>query len=351
MDALRLDGLHANAPAQGVVEVLERDGHEGQDAQVRQSVIVTAWPLRIGRALDNDLVLSDPHVAPQHLRIDAVENGLQLTVGDTRNGVQLGARRLAAGEQHTLPVGGEAIELPLGRTPLRLRLPGQVLADERPLAADVPRRRHGTQLLVATALLLAGLLFNAWLDSDPDGWWRAAASVAVGSVGAAAVWCGLWALLSKTFTRSGRFGWHLRVFVIAGCVLLVVGLVPNLLAYSFSWPAFGDFGFIASYAVAGVAFYFHLLAVEPARPRLMRWVAVAGVLAAVTLNLWQNEQRSDRYGDELYMSHLFPPALRVARPVSTDQFMSGVAALQAGLDKRAKEAASGDGGAGGGEDE
>jgi len=295
--------------------------------------------------------LSDPHVAPQHLRIDAVENGLQLTVGDTRNGVQLGARRLAAGEQHTLPVGGAAIELTLGRTPLRLRLPGQVLADERPLAADVPRRRHGTQLLVATALLLAGLLFNAWLDSDPDGWWRAAASVAVGSVGAAAVWCGLWALLSKTFTRSGRFGWHLRVFVIAGCVLLVVGLVPNLLAYSFSWPAFGDFGFIASYAVAGVAFYFHLLAVEPARPRLMRWVAVAGVLAAVTLNLWQNEQRSDRYGDELYMSHLFPPALRVARPVSTDQFMSGVAALQAGLDKRAKEAASGDGGAGGGEDE
>ncbi len=349
MDALRFAEVPPPTAAQAVVELLDREGHDGQDAPVRQSVPVAAWPLRIGRALDNDLVLSDPHVAPQHLRIDATEDGLRLSVGETRNGVQLGALRLAAGTQHLLPSGGPAIELTLGRTHLRLRLPGQVLADERPLAAAEPRRRHATQMLIAGALLLCGLLFNAWLDSDPDGWWRAAASVAVGAVVAAAVWCGLWALLSKTFTRRGRFGWHLRVFLIAGCVLLVVGLVPNLLAYSLSWPWLGDFGFIATYAVGGVAFYCHLLAVEPARPRLMRWVAVAGVVAAVALSLWQNQQRSDRYGDELYMSHLFPPALRVAKPVSTDQFMSGVAALQARLDKKAKEPTSGD--EGGSDDE
>ena len=37
-----------------LIEVLDRDG------QVRQSFPVAQWPLRVGRALDNDVVLSDP---------------------------------------------------------------------------------------------------------------------------------------------------------------------------------------------------------------------------------------------------------------------------------------------------
>ena len=82
-----------------LIEVLDRDG------QIRQSQGVTRWPLRVGRALDNDLVLSDPHVAAHHLHIDASDAGrLQLHVDDTRNGVQLGAKqRLQQGESAPLP--------------------------------------------------------------------------------------------------------------------------------------------------------------------------------------------------------------------------------------------------------
>ena len=31
---------------------------------------VTRWPVTVGRSLECDLVLDDPHVAPTHLRID-----------------------------------------------------------------------------------------------------------------------------------------------------------------------------------------------------------------------------------------------------------------------------------------
>ncbi len=343
MDALRLVVDTAPPPAaQAVLDVLDRDG------QVRQTVIVKHFPLRIGRALDNDLVLADPHVAPQHLRIDAGGDGLLLVVGDTRNGVQLGAVRLAAGEQRALPAAGAAIELMLGRTTLRLRLPGHTLAAELPLAAVVPGRRHAAQITAAALLMLAGLLFDSWLDNDPDGWPRTAISLVLGSVALAAVWAGAWALLSKTFTRVSRFSWHLRVFLLAVFALQVVSAVPRLLAFSFSSPGLASFGFIATYAVAGLAFYCHLLAVEPQRPRLMRGVALAGVAAAIGLTLWQNQQRGS-LGESLYMSHLFPPALRVARPVGTDTFMQGVAALQPGLDKKAKDKSNGN--AGGGDDE
>ena len=40
------------------------------------------------------------------------------------------------------------------------------------------------------------------------------------------------------------------------------------------------------------------------------------------------------------MNHLFPPSLRVARPVDTTQFLQGVAALQATLDDKAKDDAA-----------
>ena len=322
-----------------VIDLLDREG------QVRQTIPVATWPLRIGRALDNDVVLADPHVAPHHLRIDAGESGQhQLTVGDTRNGVQLGASRLAAGEQRILPDQPGAIELSLGRTTLRLRLPGQMLAPELPLAAGLTRRRHAAQVALAAFVLLAGLFFNTWLDSDPDALTRNAAGVLVGAVFGAMVWCGLWALLSKTFTRQGRFGWHLRVFLFASVAWLVVGNLPNLVAFALSWPGLSDFTFIATYAVAGTALYFHLLAVEPARHRLMRWFALAAVVAGVAMTLWTNVQRSDRFGEELYLSHLFPPALRLAKPVAPARFIDGVAAMQAGLDKKAKEPARGEGG-------
>src|SRR4030095_2492866 len=43
-----------------LIEIVERDG------RVRQQLDVRGWPLSIGRALDRDLVLDDPHVAAEH---------------------------------------------------------------------------------------------------------------------------------------------------------------------------------------------------------------------------------------------------------------------------------------------
>jgi hypothetical protein len=42
------------------------------------------------------------------------------------------------------------------------------------------------------------------------------------------------------------------------------------------------------------------------------------------------------------MSHLFPPKLRLARPLATDRFIAELAPLRAVLDKKAKEAPSAD---------
>jgi hypothetical protein len=321
----------------GVVELLERDGAP------RLLHVVHEWPLTVGRALDNQLLLADPHVAPHHLAIAPGEQGLELQVLDSENGVQLGAKHLRRGEREPLRAEGEPVELVLGRTRLRLRLPGHALAPERALERELPHTRRFVPTLVAALALLAGLSFNTWLESDPDTFGRALGAMLLTSIVGTAVWCGLWSLLSKTFTRSLHFGWHLKVFLIASFAWLVVGVVPELLAFSLSWPWIADFGWVGTYAVGAAALYFHLLAVEPARPRLLRGVALLALAVGVSLSLWFNHQRSDRLGAELYMSHLFPPALRLARPVGAEPFVDGLAALQPLLDRKAKEKTNGEG--------
>jgi FHA domain len=322
--------------ALAILDVVDRDG------QARQAVLVRRWPLAVGRALDNDMVLADPHVAAHHFQVEANDEGLQLTVGATLNGVQIGRRRLHAGERHRWPSDAEPLELTVGRTRLRLRLATQPLPAEAPLAGLATRSRRWVPSLVAACLLLAALIFNTYLDSDPDTQVRAYAGLLLAAASITAIWCGLWALLSKTFTRQSRFGWHLRVFLFAGLLLLAADVLPELLAFALSWPWLSNFSFVATYVVAAAALYFHLLAVELARPAHLRVVALAGVVAAVALTLWFNLQRNDRLGDELYMSHLFPPDLRLVPAQALDGYLEGVAALQGGLEDKAKQVSGGD---------
>lgn len=322
-----------------IVEVLDRDG------QVRQSQRVHAWPLRIGRALDNDLSLADPHVAPHHCVIDVDAQGLALQALQTANGVQVGGRRIRSGEREALRDDGQALELVAGRTRLRLRRPGDSLAPELPLAAAATLARRVGPTLAGAAALAAVMAFNTWLDSDPDVFLRALGSTALTTVMGGAIWIGLWSLLSKLFTRQTHAGWHLKVFVLSSLAWLVVGALPGLLAFSLNWPWVSDFGFVAGYAIAAAALYFHLLGVEPARPALMRGVAVAAFVVGTGLTLWNQQQRGDRLGSDLYLSSFHPPALRLARPVSADRFVDDLAGLQPLLDRKAKEEPSSDSGA------
>lgn len=317
--------------AHALLEALDRDGH------VRQSWPVLTWPLTIGRALDNDIVLSEPHVAPHHLRITAAGGNVTVTAGDTRNGALIGNRRIDLG--HSLDVAANAgdVDLKIGRTRLRLRLPGDVIAPELVMSAMAVREQRFLPSAAAAILLIASVIATTWLESDPDGFVRAAASTVLATLFGAGIWCGGWALLSKTITRQSHFGWHVRVFLIASLVLAAQAVLTPLAAFAFSAPWISSYDFIGLYVIGAAAIYFHLLGVEPARERLMRGVAVVGALVGIGVSMWFNVQRSGRTGDELYMNHLFPPALRVAKPKTPDQLVDELAPMQAKLDRMARD--------------
>jgi len=334
-----------------LLEAVDRDG------LVRQAWRIDRWPVSIGRALDNTVVLSDPHVAPHHATLELVDGiedrpaQIVVSAGETKNGVGVGKERIAGGSTTSIADVGRDVELHIGRAQLRLRLPGHSLAAEQPMTPVVVSERRWLPTFGLAIAVLAVVLANTWIDTDPDGLARAAGAIVLTTIAGGAIWCGLWALLSKTFTRQSHFGWHVRVFVIASLVTLALAALPPLVAFAFSWPWVTDFSFIAVYATIAGAIYFHLLAVEPARERLMRGVAATGFAVGVALTLWFNVQRTGRPGEELYMNHLFPPQLRLAKAKPVESLVESLTPMQAILDRKAKEQSGGDNDVRGGDDE
>ena len=266
MDAASASLASLGAPL-ALVEAVDRDG------LVRQAWRIDRWPVTIGRALDNTVVLSDPHVAAHHATID-VEVGasapdadvaastdvagpgatrIAIAAGTTRNGVAIGRDHLRAGESRIVVDTGSDLELHVGRTQLRLRLPGHALGSELAMTPVVTSDRHWAPTLGLALAVLLVVLASTWVDTDPDNLSRAAGAVVLTTIAGGAIWCGLWALLSKTFTRQGHFGWHVRVFVIASLATLVLAALPPLIAFSFSWPWVTDFSFVAVYATVAAA--------------------------------------------------------------------------------------------------
>lgn len=308
-----------------LLEVLDRDG------QVQHQFKVRSWPVRVGRALDNDWVLDDPYSAAHHFTLDADDVGLQVQVGQTLNGLTVGGKALAAGQSAYL--SAPVVLLQVGRTTLRLRLPSQALAPEVRIEAW-PRVLRG-QLALWGSITLAcmGVVLYAWLTSDPGEW---LVNLGLGLLMGAGVllgWSGLWALLCKVITRRSHFGWHLRVALLASLVWAVVRVVPGWIAFTLSWPAVSSFAFVLPHLVLAVAMTYHLRKVELHSAARRRGVVGVVLCLGLGLHLWGNQIMNSHWGQDLYLSHLYPPEWRTAPAHDMEQFMRRVNDLQEVLDE------------------
>ncbi|MCW7537110.1 FHA domain-containing protein [Aquabacterium sp. A7-Y] len=312
-----------------LIEVLDRDG------QLRQSYPVTAWPVSLGRSLDCDIVLDDPHVAPRHLSLEGRPEGLLLAVGDSVNGVKSGRSWLRAGSSALRPPGEELL---LGGTRLRVRLRGEPLAPE----VAVPRPgswRPGlpASALGASALWLAWMSWEEYLATDPGEFLLRFALMVIVSCAALSLWSLLWALGSKLFRHRFDYWTHLRIAASGLLASGVLGALLAVLAFASSWVLLSRIRPAAETAVLAGAVYAHLCAVLPSRRRRLAvatTLLTAGGLATAAAFQWQ---RSGRLTDELYLTTLPPPALRLALPVAPQTFLEEAAALKDRLDRKARD--------------
>jgi hypothetical protein len=311
----------------GLLEVVDRDG------RVRRTLPVAAWPVRVGRALDNELVLDDPHVAPHHALVEAGAEGPEVLALPSVNGVQQGRRRAAAGQRLVLAGDGSFV---VGQTRLRLRLPGEALAPERPLARV---RDHLVTLGFALAFWVWVLIDHA-IEIDPGG--RASdwivPLVAVPAV--LGLWTATWSLASKLFQHRLDFWAHLGVVARGALAIEAVAFALPWLSALTGWALPSRLAAGASLALLTVVVLAHARLVLPQQRRVLAVLAAALCVLGAGVMLALNQQRNDRWFEELYTSTLPPPALLWAPRVAPAEFAREAAALEGRLQEAVREAES-----------
>ena len=308
-------------PILGVVDVLDRDG------RARVTLPVRRWPITVGRAIACDIVLDDPYVAPQHAAIGELDGSLQLTVGDTVNGVWLRKRRVAAGERTEL-AAGDVVQI--GGTRLRVRRAADTLAAER---RWVPEATGSLRAVLALTLLFSA--WNAadlWIRDDPGGRLTDYLPVLLGGPIAVAIWAAFWSVGSKLIRHRFDFWSHAAIALLASLAMGVAALLLPVLAFTAGWSWPSRIGPLVVGAIAWSAVAAHIGRLLPGRPRVL--ATVMGSLFVVGLGLYtfHNYETRDRVFPELYVTTLAPPALRLAPTVSTARFVDEARALKAVLE-------------------
>lgn len=301
------------------LEVLNRN----DEVQARHAL--PALPVRIGRSYDNDIILDDPHVAPQHAVLELNDTGVLVRDLGSRNGIVHQNRRHAE-----LALDGECI-FRLGHSRLRVRPSNFPVAAELP---DLTNHNFEGRLPAMLGLLLIALcaLARRWIDSPEDGSPISYLMALGASLGIGLLWAGFWAFINRLLDNQIRLGRHL---FIAGCALAASQLwlvASNVIGFAFSleWLT-GISSLVEAIIVIGLL-YFHLNTVQPRHPQGIKMVCASLMLALGGFVLLGNYQRSDSLKDELYMSQILPPAFRLAPNHKMDDFFNAAQGLKAKAD-------------------
>jgi hypothetical protein len=333
-------------PRLALIELSERGGAE------RRAVDVLAWPLALGRALDNHIVIDDPFVAAHHALLDiGAEGSLQLTVLECINGVQLDASggavdHLQAGQSRAMPLSGAVLQL--GNTRLRLRLPHEALAPEQVLlnplcsrsaAAPLPSGKPGRIWpWLAGAGLLAFEAAHHWTGLDPGADFGAWMPLLLGVPVAVVIWCGVWAFLSKLFNQNFDFSGHVRL---ALPWILVMSLVQSMwpqIAAAVASPMLWRLTPLLMVVLGAFLVRSHLSHVLPNKRSALSVGVAAMALGAFGVSAISNHRSHDSLSSAPYMSTLPLPSLRLGSTSDDQKLVQGLVPLAAQLALRVKKA-------------
>jgi len=311
-----------------LIETLDRDG------QPRQILRVSQWPVRIGRAIDCDLVLDDPHVAAHHATLEMHDDGLHVLPAPSLNGVRLGRAAIAPGSAPLLPASAL---LTLGATTLRVRQAGEALAPEqRFLDLHQYERRHAVTLLLLVVFAALWKGFDLWLTTIPGQQGSALAWAYLAAPAGLILWCAGWAIGSMLFQRRFAFWAHLYIALTWLMAGLVVETITAQLAFAFSMPALEKLGRVACVGAMAMMMWRHMGLLLPQRRRAFGIAITSAVVVGGGLLLIDRSVQQQPLVGDLYLGTISLPGLRVARPVPVDNFVKSAAPLEKTLSHWAK---------------
>ncbi len=310
----------SNLPA-AWVEVLSAKG------DVQQRYKLTHSPFVVGRAVQSDVLLDDPYLAPSHGQFELNEAGQWvLRALESKNGIE--------------PFDNVTNEYSLGQSRLRLRLADQLLSPERALpvkVAPVPQRNIGRLLTILAIVFVAIELFGMYTATSGEYKLATFISPILMFAGIVIVWSFAWSLLSRLFSGAPQFKEHL---LIATCVLVGTSVCNEFIdwmGYGLALPNVQSVDSLMRYAGLAIGVFFHLRLLNPVR----LWQNAAGVasfcLVAGGLFLALNYDRLIQTVNSSHTTAATNPTKQLKSAFSSDEIIAEFGKLKVKLDQKRTE--------------
>lgn len=321
--------------ALGYIEIL--DGKGG----VSERIAVDHFPLTLGRAYGNQVILSDPFVCPLHLKIAQDEQGRLLAsdTGSVNGSYPAGVKeRVTQWELHS------GNQFRIGHTVLRY------VSVDHPLAPTVVDRAVKVSPLaspyaavISAVVVVLLLCLDAYLSSVE----RVTVAQIIGepwvTVSMLGTWAGMWALASRLVVSRFNFARHVTIACIALLTISGLGVVAEWTEFFLPripmlWIA-GVFGY--GLVLAGMV-YGHLGAASPLRRRSRLWSAAAVSLVVVGSSAISDFAARGKFSTIMEYSGVVKPIDAAWVPAtSVDEFFGSAEKLKKELDGLAKKAKAG----------
>jgi hypothetical protein len=293
---------------------------------------------RIGRAYDNDVILTDPYVCPHHLTLTASDDGLwQVCDVDSVNGS-------FTHDQHQL-VGCQTVQngdvVSLGKSHLRFIYPNQSVAPTIQLSGIEGFLNFISSGLVVTlvfALYVGLLLSNQYMQTVTE----LKPSVLLKTIFTLLLTSSLWpmlcALLARLFKNDARILTQLALSYAAFTLFLVAGWIDDVISFNSSIGWLSSSFSLLSEAVLLFALFWANFYVAFHHSLRRRNMMAGGVTLTILLLsfLYNNSSIRDFNPQPSYDGTLLAPEFAMASPVSVSEFISASESVFNSTEAKAK---------------
>ena len=317
-----------------IIEVLGWGGKSQRHYRVEGSSIT------IGRGYQNDVVLGDSHISANHLRLDAVEGGWQLTDLDSLNGVEI-IKNPSADSTASTMVLADGAEIKIGRTKLRIiadSYPVEAAKELHRLEKDVGQLNRFSIWLPLFMLVLAIDVSTLYTNSFVEWQWKNSLSSILVTQLFLLVLALFWAGVGRFLREEGNFLGHYNLILLATLVYSLSGWFVGVIGYNLSAGFLIETVlplFTLLLAALLLSANFALATTMMARQRWITSVGFVGLILVVSIAS-QMQQWGEFSPYPEYFSALELPALQIGGGESVDTFIENLDDLFADADRLAE---------------
>ena len=316
----------------GYIEILDAKGN------VSERVRVESFPLHIGRAYTNDIVVDDPYVCPMHLTIESEEGGRLIARDlDSVNGLHLRAdnERVATLDLHS------GTQFRIGRTVMRY------CNVEHPLAPTILDRENGESRLAspyalagAGMVLLLVLCLESYLSTIERVTFAKIVSEPLTTVSMLLTWCGVWALASRIVVSRFHFSPHAVIACGAILSFFALGTVSEWTEFLFPFiPALWIAGLFGAGLILAALVYGHLRFASTMRRRSRLLAALAISAAVVGVSFISDYAGRSKFSNVMEFTGIVKPLDTSWLPtIGIERFIDNSQKLKLELDTLAQKA-------------